>query len=500
MGDENPIYTLVEYSRPMHEGYRNTIELPEGNNVVLLRSDTIRLVENGCPMHVLLSEDPNQHLKDFLKLVDSLDLDIANRERIHLRLFQFSLYDEASNWLERLPTGSISTGSHDTQYCIENLEQAFVDYTSSHTDKAGGNWYTFKPEQNNLGDDGDVIFIEIIKKNDDSHKEEPKVAKNAGVGESEDQGNAHLCRNFTYVIDFKIVEDISSIRDPRLSQVVIGKPFVEISNMTRDPPEGVVRFTNGTDEIAYTMPHMIEQYNSLSNLEREHTKSVYLKNEEDKSRGVEYVMRKILGFYKECLELGLEYATGIADEEEVTMMTTLAGHIIVAGAKNCPPMLEKSMYDSWVSRIRLFIKRKKNGRMMLDSINNGPLVYQTVEENGTYSSSIPSHFSQSTTTISFSTSIHISPGEDPIDCINKEMSFLSVVASRGNYAAGQSKVVKCYNCLGEGHMAKQCTQPKRPRNSAWFKEKLVLAEAQEVGQILDEEQLAFTADLGIAKV
>ncbi|GJY98645.1 hypothetical protein Tco_0516075, partial [Tanacetum coccineum] len=62
-------------------------------------------------------------------------------------------------------------------------------------------------------------------------------------------------------------------------------------------------------------------------------------------------------------------------------MTTLAEHIIVAGAENRPPMLEKSMYDSWASRIRLFIKGKKHGRMMLDSIDNGPLVYPTVEEN-----------------------------------------------------------------------------------------------------------------------
>ncbi|GJV23253.1 hypothetical protein Tco_1375948 [Tanacetum coccineum] len=45
-------------------------------------------------------------------------------------------------------------------------------------------------------------------------------------------------------------------------------------------------------------------------------------------------------------------------------------------------MLEKSLYDSWASHIRLFIKGKKNGRMMLDSIDNGPLVYLTVEENG----------------------------------------------------------------------------------------------------------------------
>ncbi|GJR94609.1 hypothetical protein Tco_0266783 [Tanacetum coccineum] len=94
--------------------------------------------------------------------------------------------------------------------------------------------------------------------------------------------------NFTYVLDFMIVEDISSIIDPRLSQVVLGKPFVEISNMTHDPPEGV------------------------------HTKLVYLGNEEDKRRGVEYVMSKILGFYKECLELRPEYLIGVADKDEVT--------------------------------------------------------------------------------------------------------------------------------------------------------------------------------------
>ncbi|GKA97438.1 hypothetical protein Tco_0825332 [Tanacetum coccineum] len=124
--------------------------------------------------------------------------------------------------------------------------------------------------------------------------------------------------NFTYISDFMIVENISSIIDPRLSQVVLGKPFVEISNMTRDLSLGVVKFTGGTNEISYKMPHKIEKYNSLSNLEKEHTKSVYLRNKEDKRRGVEYVMNKILGFYKECLELGPEYLTGLEDEDRVT--------------------------------------------------------------------------------------------------------------------------------------------------------------------------------------
>nr|GEV25048.1 retrotransposon Orf1 [Tanacetum cinerariifolium] len=88
--------------------------------------------------------------------------------------------------------------------------------------------------------------------------------------------------------------------------------------MTHNLPEGVVRFTNRTDEVAYKMPHKIEHYNSLSDVEKEHTKLVYLRNKEDKRKGVEYVMSKILGFYKECLQLEPEYVTGLDDEGEVT--------------------------------------------------------------------------------------------------------------------------------------------------------------------------------------
>ncbi|GJY43678.1 hypothetical protein Tco_0431891 [Tanacetum coccineum] len=46
----------------------------------------------------------------------------------------------------------ICSGPHDTQYCMEDPEQAFVEYASSRTDEAGGKWYTFEPKQNNLGD------------------------------------------------------------------------------------------------------------------------------------------------------------------------------------------------------------------------------------------------------------------------------------------------------------------------------------------------------------
>ncbi|GJZ30687.1 zinc finger, CCHC-type containing protein [Tanacetum coccineum] len=111
MGEENSNRprTLGDYSRPSHEGYRNAIRLPEGAKVSPLRSDAIRLVQNGCAFHELMSEDPIHHLKDFLKIVDSIDLNDTTRNTTYLRLLCFTLRDQAINWLDRLPAGSIST-------------------------------------------------------------------------------------------------------------------------------------------------------------------------------------------------------------------------------------------------------------------------------------------------------------------------------------------------------------------------------------------------------
>ncbi|GJZ91191.1 hypothetical protein Tco_0663118 [Tanacetum coccineum] len=59
--------------------------------------------------------------------------------------------------------------------------------------------------------------------------------------------------------------------------------------------------------------------------------------------------------------------------------------------------------------------------------------------------------------------------------------------------------VICYNCKGEGHMSKQYTKPKRKRDDLWFKDKVLLVQAQANGQILHEGELAFLADPGITE-
>nr|GEV31734.1 putative reverse transcriptase domain-containing protein [Tanacetum cinerariifolium] len=63
-------------------------------------------------------------------------------------------------------------------------------------------------------------------------------------------------------------------------------------------------------------------------------------------------------------------------------MTTLADKAILSGADNRPPMLEKDMYDSWKSRMELYMMNRQHGRMILESVENGPLLWPTIKENG----------------------------------------------------------------------------------------------------------------------
>nr|GEZ92721.1 hypothetical protein [Tanacetum cinerariifolium] len=63
----------------------------------------------------------------------------------------------------------------------------------------------------------------------------------------------------------------------------------------------------------------------------------------------------------------------------------------------------------------------------------------------------------------------------------------------GNVNLGQARPVKCYNCNGARHIARNCTQPKRPQNSEYYKDKMLLMQAQENGVALDAEQLLFLA-------
>ncbi|GJT83392.1 hypothetical protein Tco_1057734 [Tanacetum coccineum] len=161
------------------------------------------------------------------------------------------------------------------------------------------------------GDDGEVMFIEIIRKNDDSREDGPEEEGNTtteGVGV--EHFDMFPTRNELAYHKYLVYGPIPSI-------------FLRNPIITEGCPSNL--------KIPCNIGHV--HYNSLLDLEKEHTKSVYLRNEEDKRRGVECVMSKILGFYKECLELGPEYVTGMDDEGEVTYPAAAATTATVATLK-----------------------------------------------------------------------------------------------------------------------------------------------------------------------
>nr|GEV37587.1 hypothetical protein [Tanacetum cinerariifolium] len=62
-------------------------------------------------------------------------------------------------------------------------------------------------------------------------------------------------------------------------------------------------------------------------------------------------------------------------------MTNLADKAILSGVDNRPPMLEKDMYDSWKSRMELYMLNRQHGRIILESIESGLLLWPSIEEN-----------------------------------------------------------------------------------------------------------------------
>ncbi|GJT21458.1 hypothetical protein Tco_0891395 [Tanacetum coccineum] len=212
--------------------------------------------------------------------------------------------------------------------------------------------------------------------------------------------------------------------------------------------------------------------------------------------------------------------------------------MIIAGADKRPPMLEKSLYDSCKSRMEHYTENRENGRMILSSVQNGLLIWPTViEANGLPPDvyAIVNHHKVAKeiwdrvkllmqgTKLSLQEKecklydefdkftfvkgetlyqyyclaiLVFHQGDDLIAYLNKAMAFLTAIAS-SRVIVQQVQGRQGQSYAGKGLMDRQCTQPNRRRNAAWFKEKEMLAEAQEAGQILDEEQLAFLADLGI---
>nr|GFA80524.1 hypothetical protein [Tanacetum cinerariifolium] len=90
-------------------------------------------------------------------------------------------------------------------------------------------------------------------------------------------------------------------------------------------------------------------------------------------------------------------------------------------------------------------------------------------------------------------------GDDPIDAINYMMSFLTAVVTSW-YPPTKNQLRTSSNTRQQATINNgRCTNPKRKRDEAWFKDKVLMVQAQANGQVLHEEELDFLADPGIVE-
>nr|GEW37213.1 hypothetical protein [Tanacetum cinerariifolium] len=184
--------------------------------------------------------------------------------------------------------------------------------------------------------------------------------------------------------------------------------------------------------------------------------------------------------------------------------------------------------------MELYMQNREHGRMILESVENGPLIWPTVEENGVIrtkkyvelsaAEKIQADCDMKATNIILQGFVVpvFSPGDDPIACLNKAMAFLTAAASsrfpstnnqlrtssntrnQANIQDGRVTVQQVQERQGQSYSGSgyKSNVTSSRRNNTSGQARVVIcyncqAKAQEAGQALDEEQLVFLADLGV---
>nr|GEV64937.1 reverse transcriptase domain-containing protein [Tanacetum cinerariifolium] len=166
MENEIPTHTLGDYSRPSQEGYRNTIELPDGNNVVPLLSDTIWLGRT-------IDQSAGGKLRD------------KNAKESWALLEDIALYDNESwndlrDFAKPVKAISLPKDVLSTSDCrlikIEN-QQDFVDYASSRNNEVGGKQFTTNQGPRNFDEATNAWKVQVHEK-DKEPIDEPFIVPN----------------------------------------------------------------------------------------------------------------------------------------------------------------------------------------------------------------------------------------------------------------------------------------------------------------------------------
>nr|GEV82828.1 protein kinase-like domain, concanavalin A-like lectin/glucanase domain protein [Tanacetum cinerariifolium] len=198
MGDENPIRTLGDYSKPSHKGYRNTIELPKGNNVVPLPSDTIRYASSRNDKVGGKQFTMNQRPRNFNKATN------AWKDKPNF------------NWARAQTCTSLQTGSfvtYSSNYQTK-LEKALTDFDSHKERRLSSLETQLEQQQDDMISKINNLWKAVSKKLDDTPT--PDTARNFMAHmnfastdriEKEEEGNvkpsAAKCDDYKRIVEAK---------------------------------------------------------------------------------------------------------------------------------------------------------------------------------------------------------------------------------------------------------------------------------------------------------
>ncbi|GJU01271.1 retrovirus-related pol polyprotein from transposon TNT 1-94 [Tanacetum coccineum] len=173
---------------------------------------------------------------------------------------------------------------------------------------------------------------------------------------------------------------------------------------------------------------------------------------------------------------------------------TLAEYMILSGADNRPPMLDKDLYDSWKSRIKLYMQKTRGEPAFTRNLwkGNFNLLMQgtSLTKQERECKLLLPEWSKFVTDVKLGRQNSYAAGTS---------GTRANTSGTGRNYSGQQRVVKCFKCQGEGHMARQYPKPKRKRDATWFRDKVLLVDDQGNGKVLNEEELEFLVDPGIAE-
>nr|GEZ10722.1 hypothetical protein [Tanacetum cinerariifolium] len=79
----------------------------------------------------------------------------------------------------------------------------------------------------------------------------------------------------------------------------------------------------------------------------------------------------------------------------------------------------------------------------------------------------------------------------------RNQRMVNVVAARENVGSKvvQQSGIQCFNCKEYGHFAKECRKPKRVKDSAYHKEKMLLYKQAEQGEKVDSNAIPNSSDM-----